>query len=147
MVLPSLNGLFCDVPAVVVGRHKLIRHVGSSNFVFIGLGDFVVEHLMLWSDALYLHLLQGLPPCQNHFPFRSVFHWLDPGGIAINFMDNHLVVVSTAGGMGELSSLVREHCVPGIVSCNEKIAFLLYCRGSFIVLRFLDSAFAARSYW
>ena len=56
MVFPSLDGLLCDVPAVVVGRHKLIRHVGSSNFVVIGFVDFVVEHLMLWSDALYLSI-------------------------------------------------------------------------------------------
>ena len=102
---------------------------------------------MLWSDALHLHSFQGSPPCQNHFSFRPVFHCFDPGGIAVNFMDNHLVVVATAGGMGELSGLVGEHCVPGIVSCNENILFLLYCRGPFVLLRFLGIAFAALSYW
>ena len=121
MALPSMDGLFCNIPAVFVRGHKLIRHVGSSNFVFIGLGDFVVEYLVLWSDALYLRSFQGLSPCQNLFSFRSVFHCFDPGGIAVNFMDNHLVVVATAGGMGDLSGLIGGHCIPGIVSCNEKI--------------------------
>ena len=44
-------------------------------------------------------------------------------------MDNHLVVVATAGGMGELSGLIGEHRFSGIVGCNEDIFLFSLLQG------------------
>ena len=61
-------------------------------------------------------------------------------------MDNHLVVVASAGGMWELASLVSEHDVSGIVGGNENISFLLNCNDIFSFLRDLGSAYACPAY-
>ena len=69
-------------------------------------------------------------------------------------MDDHLVVVATAGGMGELSGLIGEHCFPGLVSCNANILLCSLLQGplhlplnfghryrcSQLVVRFLPSS-------
>ena len=55
MVLLGFNGPLCDVTAVVIRRHQLVRHSQLSDLFLVGLGDFVIEDLVCGRDALLLN--------------------------------------------------------------------------------------------
>ena len=51
--------------------------------------------------SLDLHLQEGGSACPGHLSLRLVFHGLDPSRASINFVDDQLVVLDTAGSMGD----------------------------------------------
>ena len=59
--------------------------------------------------------------CFDHLPLCFVLHRFDPSGISINLVDHHLVVISSAGGVRELSRLIRVDDVSWFVDRNKNI--------------------------
>ena len=55
VIFPSLDGLFCDVAAVIIGGNKLICHVSERNLLLVCCGDLVVEDLVFWNNTLGFH--------------------------------------------------------------------------------------------
>ena len=84
--------------------------------------------------------------CINNFSFCSVLHQFDPGGIVVNIMNDHLVVVALTGGMCELARLISEHGFSGIVGGNKNISFLVNFNNSFNFNRELVSAYGGIAY-
>ena len=97
MIFPGLDGFFGDVATVIIWWYKLESRVGGFDFVAIESRDFVVEDLMLWLDALVFHLCEGAATCQNHLPLCFVFYWLHPSGVAVDVVEEHLILVAAAG--------------------------------------------------
>ena len=54
MHLKYLDGLFCNVSAVVIWWNKLIRHMVLCNRGLEDRGTFVVKDVMLWLDSCSL---------------------------------------------------------------------------------------------
>ena len=82
---------------------------------------------MKWDNVLEFHSEEGGSSCSNHFPLRFIFHRLDPGGITIDLVDDHPVVVAAAGRMQESTCLICIYRVAGIIECYENV--LLFCNG------------------
>ena len=64
-------------------------------------------------------------PCQDNLPLRLVFLWFNPGGTAINFLQDHLLFVATSLPVGELTRLVCLHCPLGLIYSDEDIMLLI----------------------
>ena len=62
-----------------------------------------------------MHTSEGSGACQNELAFSFVFGWLDPYGIAVTMIEDHLVAIASAGDMRKLTSLIRKHHVIGVV--------------------------------
>ena len=97
VVFPGLDRFFGEVATVIIGWYKLKSHVGGDDLVAIECRDFIVKDLMLRHDALLLHACEGAATCQDHFTLCFVFHWLNPGGVAVNVVEDHLILVAAAG--------------------------------------------------
>ena len=97
VIFPGLDGFFGEVATLIIWWYVLESHVGGFDFVAIERRDFVVEDLMLWLDALVSHACEGAATCQNHLPLCFVFHWLHPSGVAVNVVEEHLILVAAAG--------------------------------------------------
>ena len=97
VIFPDLDGFFGKVAAVIIWWHELKSNVGGFDFVAIKSRDFVVEDLVLWLDALVFHPCEGAAMCQNHLPLCFVFHWLHPSGVAVDVVEEHLILVAAAG--------------------------------------------------
>ena len=54
MCLECLDGLFCDVSAMVICGNELIRHLVLSNHGLEVHGTFIVKDVMLWLDSCCL---------------------------------------------------------------------------------------------
>ena len=63
--------------------------------------------------------------CFDHFSLCLVLHRFNPSGISVNFVDHHLVVMASAGGVRELSRLICVDGVPWFVDCNKNIFFII----------------------
>ena len=81
---------------MVVWGHQLVGHVGVFDFLFVRLRYFVVQDLVRQHTALYLHSQEGGSMRPDNFSQHLVLHGFDPGSIAINFVDDHLVSVAAA---------------------------------------------------
>ena len=79
------------------GWHELKRHVGGFDFVAIKSQDFVVEDLVLRLNALVFHPCEGAATCQNHLTLLFVIHRLHSSGVAVDVMEEHLILVAAAG--------------------------------------------------
>ena len=97
VIFPGLDGFFGEVAAVIIWWHELKSHVGGLDFVAIKSQNFVVEDLVLRLDALVFHPCEGATACQNNSPLCLVFHWLHPSGVAVDVVEEHLILVSVAG--------------------------------------------------
>ena len=118
MIFPGLDCLFCNVVTVVVRGEGLIGHSCCRNFVVVGLINFIVEDLMLWDEALGLHVGKKLPAGGYWFAGSSNFYCFDPGGVSVNVYSHHLVVVVVAGALWKLPGLICEHRFLGVVEVN-----------------------------
>ena len=124
MILSRLDRLLCNVPTMVVGRDQLVSHVGGVDFGLVGRQDIVVENFIGGDDDLKSHPIQCLAAGDDHFALGSIFHWFDPRRATVYVIQNHLVVVTTAGLLVEKSCLVSEHDGPGLVKCDKDILSL-----------------------
>ena len=97
VIFPGLDGFFGKVATVIIWWYELKSHVGGFDFVAIERQDFVVEDLVLWLDALMSHACEGAATCQNHLPLCFVFHGLHPSGVAVDVVEEHLILVAAAG--------------------------------------------------
>ena len=124
MVFPGLNGFFGDVATVIVWSNELESHVGGFDLVSVYGRDFVVEDLVFWGDALVLHTSECASTGQNHFPLYFIFYFLHPSGVAINAVEEHLILVDAAGVLWELASLVCVDRGFGIIACNKDVMLI-----------------------
>ena len=76
---------------------------------------------MFGDDTLEFNSCKGAASGYNNFTFENTFHFLDPGGVTIYLVENHLLVVPFSGGIRELSRLVGEHCLSWIVGFDINI--------------------------
>ena len=79
---------------------------------------------MVWNDALVLHTSECASTCQNHFPLCFVFYWLHPSGVAIDVVEEYLILVAAAGELWELASLVCVDRGFGIIACDKDVVLL-----------------------
>ena len=107
---------------MIIGWYELKSHVGGVDFVAIERRDFIVKDLMLWLDALMSHACEGAATCQNHLPLCFVFHWLHPSGVAVDVVEEYLILVAAAGALQELASLVYVDCGFRLVDCYKDVA-------------------------
>ena len=121
VILPSLDGIFGNVVTVIVGRHQLICHARGLNFGFIGFRNLIVQDLVGGDDSLYFYLRQGTSLRQDHLAFGPVLHRFHPSGVAVDVVEDHLVVIATAGLLGETSSLICKQRRLGLIDCSKNI--------------------------
>ncbi len=69
----------------------------------------IVEDMFLGDNASPFELEQECIVCPYHLSVLAVFHGLDKDGVAVNFHNNHDVLVATKRSYGDLACLVREH--------------------------------------
>ena len=74
-------------------------------------------------------LMRTRPLARIISPVGAVLHALDPSGVAINFVEDNLISIATAGYMCELASLIGEYGLTHLISCDENIMlrFMLLC--------------------
>ena len=70
-------------------------------------------------------LMRTRPLARIISPVGAVLHALDPSGVAINFVEDNLISIATAGYMCELASLIGEYGLTHLISCDEDIMLLL----------------------
>ena len=70
-------------------------------------------------------LMRTRPLARIISPVGAVLHALDPRGAAINFVEDNLISIATAGYMCELASLIGEYGLTHLISCDEDIMLLL----------------------
>ena len=58
---------------------------------------------------------EGSGACQNELAFGLVFGWLDPYGIAVTMIEDHLVAITSAGDVKKLTSLIGKRRVIGVI--------------------------------
>ena len=75
-------------------------------------------------------MVLGAAPVQDHLLLCLFFHGFNPGGFAINFIQDHLVFVSTALPVRGLPRLVRVHDPLGFIHIDEDISFFSAGGGS-----------------
>ena len=76
---------------------------------------------------LVLHTSKWALTGQNHSPIWFVFDWLHPSGVAIDVVEEHLILVAAAGALWELASLVCVDCGFGIIACDKDVVLLQVC--------------------
>ncbi len=59
-------------------------------------------------DALLFHVCHSAVSSKDHLSLRSVLHWLDPCAVAVDVVEDHLVVVVLAGLLGIATCPVGE---------------------------------------
>ena len=69
----------------------------------------------------------------NDFPFGPVFHGLDPYRFGVNFVEDHLLFISAAGGVRDPASLVSVQGALNVLYCDENVV-LAFVSISLIVL-------------
>ena len=106
VIFPGLDRFLGYVSSVVIGRDQLVGHAGLNDGSFECCGGFIVEDLVARGQAAELHTGKGAGSGFDHFAFRPAFHWLDPGGVAVDVVQYHLVPVAAAGDVWELACLV-----------------------------------------
>ena len=79
---------------------------------------------MFWDNALVLHTIECVLTGQNHFPLRFVFDWLHPSGVAVDVVEEHLILVAAAGALQELASLVYVDCGFKLLDCYKDVVLL-----------------------
>ena len=131
VILPSLDGLFGNVATVIIGRHQLICHACGLNFGSICFRNLIVQDLVGGDDSLYFHSHQGTSLRQDHLAFGPVFYRFHPSGVAVDVVEDHLVVIPAAGLLGEASSLIRKQRRRGLIDGKKNILFLLECNRFF----------------
>ena len=97
VIFPGLDGFSGEVAAVIIWWYELKIHVGGFDFVAIESQDFVVEDLVFRFDVLVFHACEGATTCQDHLPLCFVLHWLHPSGVAVDVVEEHLILVAAAG--------------------------------------------------
>ena len=115
VILPCLNCLLCQVVKMIIWRHELEIHVGWPDLLSVRRQYFVVDYLVLFKYALVPHSVQFPAPGQDHFPLRLFFHWFNPGGFSIYFVQDYLIFIPPDWSVRELPCLVRVYCLLGIV--------------------------------
>ena len=99
-------------------------HVGGLDFGTIESRDFILEDLVFWFEALTFHAREGASTRQNHFSLRFVLYWTYPSGVAIDVVEQHLILVAAAGTGWKLACLVCVDCGFGLVNCDKNIKLL-----------------------
>ena len=61
---------------------------------------------------------------QNHSPICFVFDWLHPSGVAVDVVEEHLILVATDGALWELASLVCVDRGFGLITCDKYVVLL-----------------------
>ena len=82
---------------MIVWRHKLKSHVDGLDFDTIESQNFIVEDLVFWFDPLMFHAREGALTRHNHFSLLFVLHQLHPGGVAVDVVEQHLILVAADG--------------------------------------------------
>ena len=90
---------------MIIWLHELESHVGCPDLFFVRCQDFVVGYLVLCYYALVPHSVECLMPVQDHFPLRLVFHWFNPGGVYIYFVQYHFISITPDRSVKELPCL------------------------------------------
>ena len=126
MVLPELDCLLGNVARVLVGGHELVRHAGKDDGGLVFLRRLVVEDLMLGVEVSGAYSGDASGPGGNHCVFGFSGEGFDPGGVAVNVMHHHLVLVAAAGCLRELTRLVRIQRVSNVVDFDKEIVLLRF---------------------
>ena len=80
---------------------------------------------MGWTKAGQAHAIKGEGTVSNHGILHAIGHCLNPCGIAVNFVEYHLVLISSTGALGGLACLVDENCRFDAVHFDNDI--MLFC--------------------
>ena len=99
-------------------------YVGGFDLVSVEGRYFVVEDLVFWDDALVLHTSKCASTGHTHFPLYFVFDWLHPSGVAIDVVEEHLILVAAAGALWEFASLVCVDRGFGLIACDKDVVLL-----------------------
>ena len=96
---------------------------------------------MGWTKAGQAHVIKGEGTVSNHGILHAIGHCLNPCGIAVNFIEYHLVLISSTGALGGLACLVDKNCRFDAVHFDDDI--MLFCNViSFSNLSSLSSSLA-----
>ena len=81
----------------------MVCHVGGGDSGFVGCRDFVVEHLV---SSTGLHAYKCLGSGKDELALGFVFSGVNPDGVAVNMVEYHLVLKTSAGDMWKLTRLI-----------------------------------------
>ena len=109
---------------MIVWSDKLESHVGGFDLVLVEGRYFVIEDLVFWYDALVIHMNKCALTGQNHFLLCFVFDSLHPSGVAVDVVEEYLILVAAAGALWELASLVCVGSGVGLIACDKDVVLL-----------------------
>ena len=124
MILPGLNGFFSNVPSMVIGWNQLIQHARVGDGHFVCGRYFVIQDLSDGANPTGFHALECPVASKDKFPFGFVLGWFDPDGVAVDMVEDHLVLKTPAGDMWKLTSLIGVQCVSGVVGLDVYVLLL-----------------------
>ena len=75
----------------------MVCHVGGGDSSFLGCRDLVVEYLVVWCYATGLHAYKCLGSGKDELALDFVFSGFNPDGVAVDEVEYHLVLKTTAG--------------------------------------------------
>ena len=84
---------------------------------------------MGWTKAGQAHAIKGEGTVSNHGILHAIGHCLNPCGIAVNFVEYHLVLISSTGALGKIACLVDENGTFDTVHFDDDV--MLSCKDSF----------------
>ena len=119
-----MDGFFGNVATVIVWRNNLESHVGGFDLVLAEGRYFVVEELVFWDDTLVLHTSECASTVHNNPPLRFVFDWPHPSGVAVDVVEEHMILVAVVGALRELASLVCVYRDFRLIDCYKDVVLL-----------------------
>ena len=69
------------------------------------------------------HAFEGVGTSGDHCVLHTIRHGFEPCGVAVNFVEYHLVFVSSAGTLWKLVRLVSEKGTFDIVYFDDNVVF------------------------
>ena len=79
---------------------------------------------MLWCYAAGLRAYKGSGSCLDEFVLGIVLGGFHPNGVAVNMVEDHLVLKTSAGDMWKLTGSVSVKCVSCVVGFHVYVMLL-----------------------
>ena len=102
----------------------MVCHIGGGDSGFVGCRDFVVEHLVSWCYATGLHACKCSGSGKDELAFGFMFSGFYPDGVAVDVVEYHLVLKTSAGDVWKLTRLIGVQCVLGVVGFDIDIVLV-----------------------
>ena len=106
IIFKCLDGAFCRIGAVQVGRGDLKSDTFLAHEEFEGCWERVVQHLEGWAETALGHIGLHSRVFADKFVLAPQFHRLGNNSVSIMVIKDHDILAATTGGHQEKASLI-----------------------------------------